>query len=422
MKKLKKLLKRVGPGFITGAADDDPAVIATYSQSGAQFGYHQLWTAPFSVPFMIAVQEMCGRIGLVTGKGLAGVMRHHYPKWLLYLSVGLLVFANTINIGANLGAMAASTKLLIDLPFYVLLVGFTVAVLALQIFVPYEKYASYLKFLTFSLFAYVVTVFIVKQNWTEIFISTFTPSVKVNSEVVMNIVAILGTTISPYLFFWQASEEVEEEVEHKKLKMMGQGIPRVYKSDIKDLRIDTVLGMLFSNIVMFFIMVTSASTLHKNGIFSVTTADQAASALKPVAGDFAFLVFALGIIGTGLLAVPVLAGSGSYAVSEIFGWKEGLYRKFHNARKFYGVIIAATLIGFIVNLTPIKPFQMLYYSAVVNGMIAPIILVLILFVANNKKIMGKYTNSKISNTLGIIITIFMFLSALFLLPYLFSSR
>jgi len=422
MKKLKKLLKRVGPGFITGAADDDPAGIATYSQSGAQFGYHQLWTAPFSVPFMIAVQEMCGRIGLVTGKGLAGVMRHHYPKWLLYLSVGLLVFANTINIGANLGAMAASTKLLIDLPFYVLLVGFTVAVLALQIFVPYEKYASYLKFLTFSLFAYVVTVFIVKQNWTEIFISTFTPSVKVNSEVVMNIVAILGTTISPYLFFWQASEEVEEEVEHKKLKMMGQGIPRVYKSDIKDLRIDTVLGMLFSNIVMFFIMVTSASTLHKNGIFSVTTADQAASALKPVAGDFAFLVFALGIIGTGLLAVPVLAGSGSYAVSEIFGWKEGLYRKFHNARKFYGVIIAATLIGFIVNLTPIKPFQMLYYSAVVNGMIAPIILVLILFVANNKKIMGKYTNSKISNTLGIIITIFMFLSALFLLPYLFSSR
>lgn len=421
MKKIKKLFKRIGPGFITGAADDDPAGIATYSQSGAQFGYRELWTAPFSLPFMIAVQEMCGRIGLVTGKGLAGVMRHHYPRWLLYICVGLLVFANTVNIGANLGAMAASTKLLVDLPFYLLLVLFTVAVLALEIFVPYEKYASYLKFLTFSLFAYVITVFIVKQDWGQIFLSTITPSISLNSEVIMNIVAILGTTISPYLFFWQASEEVEEEVAHKRLKMMGQGIPRVFKKDIRNLKIDTIFGMFFSNIVMFFIMITAASTLHQNGIFSVTTADEAATALKPVAGDFAFLIFALGIIGTGLLAVPVLAGSGSYAVSEIFGWREGLYRKFHSARKFYGVIIAATLIGFIVNLTPIKPFQMLYYSAVINGMIAPIILVLILIVANNKKIMGQYTNSKTSNILGITITVFMFLSACFLLPYLFSS-
>ncbi len=421
MKKIKNVFKRIGPGFITGAADDDPAGIATYSQSGAQFGYRELWTAPFSLPFMIAVQEMCGRIGLVTGKGLAGVMRHHYPRWLLYICVGLLVFANTVNIGANLGAMAASANLLIDIPFYPLLVVFTGLVLGLQIFVPYEKYASYLKFLTFSLFAYVITVFIVKQDWNEIFISTITPSISLNSEVVMNIVAILGTTISPYLFFWQASEEVEEEVEHKKLRMMGQGIPRVYKKDIKDLRIDTIFGMFFSNLVMFFIMITSASTLHKNGILSISTADQAASALRPVAGDFAFLVFALGIIGTGLLAVPVLAGSGSYAVSEVFGWKEGLYRKFHNARKFYGVIIAATLIGFVVNLTPIEPFQMLYYSAVINGMIAPVILILILFVANNKKIMGKYTNSKTSNILGITITVFMFVSACFLLPYLFSN-
>lgn len=421
MKKIKNVFKRIGPGFITGAADDDPAGIATYSQSGAQFGYRELWIAPFSLPFMIAVQEMCGRIGLVTGKGLAGVMRHHYPRWLLYICVGLLVFANTVNIGANLGAMAASANLLIDIPFYPLLVVFTGLVLGLQIFVPYEKYASYLKFLTFSLFAYVITVFIVKQDWNEIFISTITPSISLNSEVVMNIVAILGTTISPYLFFWQASEEVEEEVEHKKLRMMGQGIPRVYKKDIKDLRIDTIFGMFFSNLVMFFIMITSASTLHKNGILSISTADQAASALRPVAGDFAFLVFALGIIGTGLLAVPVLAGSGSYAVSEVFGWKEGLYRKFHNARKFYGVIIAATLIGFVVNLTPIEPFQMLYYSAVINGMIAPVILILILFVANNKKIMGKYTNSKTSNILGITITVFMFVSACFLLPYLFSN-
>lgn len=421
MKKIRNLLKRIGPGFITGAADDDPAGIATYSQSGAQFGYRELWTAPFSLPFMIAVQEMCGRIGLVTGKGLAGVMRHHYPKWLLYICVGLLVFANTVNIGANLGAMAASTKLLIDLPFYLLLILFTGAVLALEIFVPYEKYAAYLKFLTFSLFAYVITVFIVKQDWGQIFLSTITPSISLNSEAIMNIVAILGTTISPYLFFWQASEEVEEEVEHKRLRMMGQGIPRVYKKDIKDLRVDTIFGMFFSNIVMFFIMVTAASTLHQNGIFSISTADEAASALKPVAGDFAFLIFALGIIGTGLLAVPILAGSGSYAVSEIFGWKEGLYRKFHSARKFYGVIIAATLIGFIVNLTPIEPFQMLYYSAVVNGMIAPVILILILIVANNKNIMGKYTNSKISNILGIAITVFMFLSACFLLPYLFSN-
>ena len=421
MKKLKKLLRRIGPGFITGAADDDPAGIGTYSQSGAQFGYRELWTAPFSLPFMIAVQEMCGRIGLVTGKGLAGVMKHHYPKWILYVCVFLLVLANTINIGADLGAMAASAKLIVDVPFYLLLIGFTALVIALEVFVSYEKYASYLKFLTFSLFAYVITVFLVRQDWSEIFFSTISPTFSLNNQVVMNIVAILGTTISPYLFFWQASEEVEEEVEHGRLKMMGKGIPRVFKKDIRDLRIDTVFGMFFSNIVMFFIMVTSASTLHQNGITSITTADQAARALRPLAGDYAFFLFALGILGTGLLAIPVLAGASSYAISEVFGWKEGLYQKFHSARKFYGVIISATLVGFIVNLTPIEPFQMLYYSAVINGMIAPVLLILILFVANNRKIMGSHTNSLTSNVLGITITIFMLAASLILLPFLLSN-
>lgn len=414
MKKIKKWLKVLGPGFITGASDDDPSGIATYSQTGAQFGYSQLWTALFTFPFMTVIQEMCGRIGLVTGKGLAGVIRLHYPKPLLYSAVFLLLIANTINIGANLGAMASSAQLVVGIPFIVLLIGMTVLTLILEVFLSYKTYAKYLKYLTFSLFAYIIVAFIVKQEWGTIFHDTFIPGISFSEPYILNIVALLGTTISPYLFFWQANEEVEEEVAHGKLRMYGAGIPKIHKKDIHEMRIDTIVGMLFSNVVMFFIIITAASTLYRNGIHTIFTADQAASALKPIAGDWAFLLFALGIIGTGLLSVPVLSGSASYAMSEAFGWKAGLYRKFQKAHGFYGVITVATLVGLLVNFTSIEPFRMLYYSAVINGIVAPPLMILILITANKKDVMGKYKNSVWSNVFGIFITAVMFFSAVLL--------
>ena len=419
MEKIKKLFKKLGPGFITGASDDDPSGIAAYSQTGAMFGYSQLWTALFSFPFMTVIQEMCGRIGMVTGKGLAGVIRKHYARQVLTLSVFFLVAANTINIGADLGAMASSGQLILGLPFVILLIGITVLIIILEVFISYKTYARFLKYLTFALFAYIITALIIKQDWSKVLNATFVPSANFSKEYLMNIVAILGTTISPYLFFWQAGEEVEEEVAEKKLYQMGAGVPRVTSIDIRKMRLDTAIGMFFSNLVMWFIILTTASTLNFSGITSIQTANQAALALKPLAGDFAFLLFALGILGTGFLAVPILAGSASYAVTEAFGWKEGLYRKFSQARGFYGVIIAATLIGLLINLTPIEPFQMLYYAAVFNGICAPPLLLLIMLIGNNEKIMGQHTNSKISNILGFTITAVMTLASIGLLITIF---
>lgn len=418
MKKLKKFLKILGPGFITGASDDDPSGIGTYAQTGAQFGYTQLWTALFSFPFMSVIQEMCGRIGMVTGKGLSGVIRIHYAKPVLYSAVLLLLIANTINIGANLGAMASSAQLLFHIPFIFWLIAMTVLTLVLEVFVSYRVYAQVLKYLALALFAYVIVVFAVRQDWIHIFRSTFIPTISFQKDYLFNIVAILGTTISPYLFFWQANEEVEEEVEHKKLISMGRGKPHITTQDIRTMRLDTIIGMFFSNLIMFFIIVTTASTLHVNGITKIETADQAAKALQPIAGDFAFVLFAAGIIGTGLLAVPILAGSASYAFSEAFGWKEGLYRKFTQAHGFYGVITIATLVGLLVNFTPVKPFQMLYYSAIINGIIAPPLLILIMFITNNEKIMGKHTNSRFSNVFGWTITGVMSIAALMLIGFL----
>ncbi len=414
-KKIKRFFKTLGPGFITGASDDDPSGIATYSQTGSLFGYSQLWTSLFTFPFQTAVQEMCGRIGMVTGKGLSGVIRHHYSKKVLYFAAFLLLIANTINIGADLGAMASSAQLIFGIPFIFLLIVVTVLILILEIFVSYKLYVKLLKYLTFSLFAYILTAFLVKQDWGKILSSTLIPHFSLSKEYLFNIVAILGTTISPYLFFWQTGEEVEEEVERGKLRMMGAGIPRIHKKDIREMRLDTTVGMFFSNIVMFFIMVTAASTLHANGIFHIETADQAASALRPFAGDFTFLLFAMGIIGTGLLSVPVLAGSASYAIAETFGWKEGLYRKFNKAYGFYAVITFATLIGLLINFINIKPFQMLYYTAIINGIAAPPLLILIMLISNNKKVMGQYTNSAFSNIFGWLITGVMTIASLALL-------
>jgi NRAMP (natural resistance-associated macrophage protein)-like metal ion transporter len=412
MKKIKKFLKLLGPGFITGASDDDPSGIGTYSQTGAAFGYQQLWLVPFAFPLMTAVQEMCGRIGLVTGKGLAGVIRKHYSAKVLYLAVFLLLFANTINIGANLGAMANAGEMLFGIPFIIWIILMTVITLLLEIFVSYRVYASFLKYLAFSLLSYIVAAFIIKQDWSAVFAATFVPAIGLSKEYLFNIVAVLGTTISPYLFFWQAGEEVEEEVETGKLRSMGVGIPHINMRSIKAMRQDTAIGMFFSQLISFFIIVTTASTLYPNGIKHVETAVQAAEALKPIAGDLAHLFFALGIIGTGLLSVPVLAGSASYALSEAFGWKEGLYRKFTQAHGFYGIITIATLIGLLINLLSLKPFTLLYYAAVLNGIVAPILLLMIVLIANNSQIMGKYKNTFLSNLFGWITVGIMFCASL----------
>ncbi|MDP1709408.1 MAG: divalent metal cation transporter [Candidatus Komeilibacteria bacterium] len=418
--RFKKFWRAAGPGIITGASDDDPSGIATYSQTGAQFGYGQLWTAFFSLPFMIVIQEMCGRIGMVTGRGLSGVIRAHYSRELLYGAVLLLLFANTVNIGADLGAMAAALQLIVDLPFIFLLLAITALTLILEIFVSYKNYAHYLKWLKLSLFAYFITAFVVKQDWSKVLYSTFIPMFSTSQAYMMNIVAFLGTTISPYLFFWQASQEVEEEVESGKLVMMGRGVPKVTRGDIRNMRFDTIIGMLFSNLAAFFIILTVASTLGKNGIFNIDTAAQAAEALRPLAGNFAFLLFTIGIIGVGLLGVPVLAGSASYAVSEAFGWRSGLYRKLKQAHGFYGVITIATIVGLLINFLNIPPFKMLYYTAVLNGLVAPLLMILIMLIGGNKNIMGKHANSRLSSIMGWLITLIM-LAASGALLYSFLS-
>ncbi len=402
MKKIKKLLKILGPGFITGASDDDPSGIATYSQTGAIFGFSQAWTAIFSFPLMAAIQEMCGRIGLVTGHGLAGIIRKHYSKKVLYMAVFLLFIANTINIGADLGAMAASAELIFHLPFIFWLIFMVVLTLVLEIFVSYKTYAVYLKYLILALFSYVLTAFVIKLDWKQVFISTIFPHAEFSKTYLLNIVAILGTTISPYLFFWQASEEVEEEIAHHKLRRMGAGQPRVTPKDISRLRLDTIIGMFFSNIIMWFIIITVGATLYTSGIKNIQTAQEAALALKPIGGDFAFLLFAVGIIGTGLLAVPILAGSASYAISEAFGWRTGLYQKLKAAHGFYGAIIIAMLVGLLINFIGINPIIALYYTAVINGIIAPPLLIIILLIANNKKVMGEKVNNRLLNILGLL--------------------
>ncbi len=417
--KLKKFFKALGPGFITGASDDDPSGIATYSQTGAQFGFSQLWMALFSIPFMTVIQEMCGRIGLVTGQGLAGVIRKHYSKKILFFTITLLLIANGINIGADLGAMAAALQLLIPAPFAVLLIMLTALTLILQIFVSYPVYVKYLKFLALTLLAYVVTIFVIHPNWGQVLSSTLIPKFSWKKEYLMNIVALLGTTISPYLFFWEADEEVEEEIEHGKIEAAGVGTPKITKRDIKHMKIDTFIGMLFSNIITFFIIVTAASTLGVNGVKNIETAAQAAAALKPLAGNFASLLFTVGIIGTGLLAVPVLSGSAAYAVTEARGWKSGLYRKFSEAKEFYTLITITTGLGVLINFLPISPFKLLYYTAIVNGAIAPILMIIIVRIAGNKSIMGRFVSSKTSSVLGWFITGVMSIASIALIISLF---
>ncbi|MEN9649731.1 MAG: hypothetical protein RL094_698 [Candidatus Parcubacteria bacterium] len=408
--------KKLGPGLTTGAADDDPSGIATYSQAGAQYGYGYTWMAIATYPLMAVVQEMCARIGLVSGEGLAANIRNLYSKKFLYVVTLLLFIANTFNIGANLGAMAKATQLVFpSVSFPLLVIGFTVLSLLLQIFTSYKTYASYLKWLALILFAYIITAFTIDLNWTAIFTQTFLPTIQFNKETILIIAAILGTTISPYLFFWQTSQEVEEKILKKSERITFTGevedVEPITKGEIKTMRIDVWTGMFISNLVMFFIMVVCGATLFEHGITNIGTAADAANALRPLAGDGAYLLFAMGIIGTGLLAVPILAGSTSYAISESFNWRYGLYRKFREASAFYLVIIASMVVGLIMNFTSIDPIKALIYSAVLNCLVAPLVLVFIVLVSSNKKVMKQHVNKPLTTFIGWAVTLLMFVVA-----------
>lgn len=405
----KKYWKILGPGLTTGAADDDPSGITIYSQTGAKYGFQLAWLALFTFPLMAIVQEMCARIGLATGRGLAGNIRISYPRWILYTSAFLLFCANTLNLGANLGAMAKATELIFPtFSFGPLVVLFTGASLLLQVFTPYEKYAKYLKYLALVLLSYVFSALSVDLNWGELLKNTLIPSMDFSKDQIFLICGILGTTISPYLFFWQTSQEVEEEI------LEGKTTVKLRKNNcndeqISEMRIDVWSGMLLSNVVMFFIIAANGAALHANGILNIGSAEEAAMALRPIAGDKAYLLFALGIIGTGLLSIPILAGAASYAISESFAWKTGLYRKLKDAHAFYGVIIISMMIGLAINFMGFNPITALIYSGVANGLIAPIILVMIVVISSNKKLMGKHVNGKFTKFMGWLITAIMIL-------------
>lgn len=395
---IKHISRSLGPGFITGVADDDPSGIATYAQTGALFGLSQLWMTLYSLPLMIAVQEMCGRIGMVTGKGLAGVIKSHYGKPLLIIAVTLLTLANIINIGADLGAMGEVSSLISPLSSGVALICITLFTLACAIFIPYHHYARILKYLAATVLSYIVAAFFITQDWQAVIWSLLIPHVEWNKEFLLNITAFLGTTISPYLFFWQADEEVEEEIEKKKLTVFGRGKPTLSKNDIRQMRTDTILGMFLSNLIAFFIIITASGTLS-GGSNPISSASQLAEALRPLAGDYAVYLFAFGILGTGLLAIPVLAGSIAYAVAETFSLPLGLSKKFKEAVAFYGVLTISILVGVLLNFTNIDPIIMLYYAAAINGILAAPLLIIILFVANNKKVLGNHVNGRASNLL-----------------------
>ncbi len=411
--KIRTFLKALGPGLITAASGDDPSGIGTYSQTGAQFGYTQLWTALFTFPFQAVTLEICARIALQTGRGLAANIRKYYPKPILYFYVFLLFIANTITIGADLGAMAASAQLLFGLPILLWLAGMTVLTAALEIFIPYKQYAKVLRILTLTLLSYVLGAFFISQDWGRALQNTLVPTFHFDRKYLLNLVAILGTTITPYLFFWQASEEVEEEIDEGKVtEIQRKGVS---KTELKWMHADVTSGSFLSNIVFWFIVVTTASTLNQNGITNIDSASRAAEALRPLAGDFAYILFAVGIIGTGMLAVPILAGSAAYAVAEAFSFREGLFLKLRQAPAFYGVIALATLIGAAINLIGINPISALYYAAVLNGIVAPLLLFMIMLISNNRKIMQNETNPRLSNVLGWIGTIAMGAAAIALL-------
>lgn len=405
----KSIFKSLGPGIITGASDDDPSGIATYAQAGAQFGFGMLWLVIFLYPMMMVVQEMCARIGLVTGSGLAAVIKQKYPKKIIVFPLTfLLLIANTINIGADIGAMAASVRLVFpQLPIIIATLSFTLFIVLSEIVVPYRKYSKVLKYLILSLFAYLATAIIVGGNWNQLITSTLIPHIEFTPAFAMIFVAIIGTTISPYLFFWQASEEAEESVEKHKIKEISNvDTPRISDKEIKIMRQDTAIGMACSQIIMWAIIITAAGTLHIHGIKDIQSADQVAKALEPLvktfpqAGEISKTIFALGIVGTGLLAIPVLAGSSGYALSDAFGWSQGLGKRFKQAKGFYLVIAISTLIGLWINFTNVDPIKALVYAAVINAVIAVPILFAVMRISNSKVILKGRTNGVVSNVIG----------------------
>lgn len=422
-KSASPILNSLGPGLVTGASDDDPSGIATYSQAGAQFGFGMLWLALFQYPLMTGIQEMCARIGLITGGGLNSVIQRKYSKKIVLPLTGLLLIANTVNIGADIGAMTASVKLVFpQVPIIGATFCFTAFIIATQILVPYNKYVRILKYLTLSLFAYIISAAIIGGRWDQLLVFSVIPHIEFTPAFAMMFVAILGTTITPYVFFWQASQEAEENVEKGKIQEISEDVrdvsgstviskgvnkkPKISRKEVKMMRIDTAVGMAFSQIIMWAIVATAAGSLHAHNITDINTADQAAKALEPLiksfpyAGQIAKTIFALGIIGTGLLAIPVMAGSSAYALSDIFGWKQGLYKKFKQAKAFYIVIAASTIIGLWINFSKIDPIKALVYTAVINGIVAVPVLIAVMRIANDKNILKEKINGRLSNIIG----------------------
>lgn len=411
----KSALKKLGPGIVTGASDDDPSGIATYSQAGAAYGLNTLWTGILAFPLMSAIQKMCAKIGLVTNQGLTGTLKKHYPRPVLYLMLLFSFPAIVMNIGADIAGMGAVGNLLfpqIEASFFS--VFFTIVLLALIIYLPYHKIASILKYLCIVMLVYFVVPFLYKQDLSEILQATFVPKIEWNEEFLAILVGILGTTISPYLFFWQASVEVEEMNARQKKVFVNKKI-------INEINLDVDFGMTISGFVMYFIILTTGTVLFNGGIHQITTVEEAAQALRPLAGDMAYLLFAIGIIGTGLIAIPVLSGSLSYIFAETFGWEQGLDKKFHEARGFYTVIAISLLLGLSLNYIGITPIQALIYTAILYGITAPILIAMILHISNNKSIMGRFVNSKALNIMGFLALFVMLASAIALLYFYFTK-
>lgn len=410
---VKQLVRRklswrscIGPGLITGASDDDPSGIATYSQAGARFGFATCWTLVATYPLMTAVQMISARIGRTTGHGIAGNLARCYPRWMMVVMVGLLVAANTINIGADLGAMADASALVLGGPAPLYLVAFALFCALTEVFAKYKRYVRLLKWLTLALFAYVATLFMVRVPWGEAFLAMIVPPISLKPEYATMIVAVLGTTISPYLFFWQASEEAEEVREDPNSEPL-KCAPADGPIELERIELDTLVGMALSNLVALAIMLTAAATLHPAGITNIETSAQAAEALRPIAGNYATIIFALGIVGTGLLAVPVLAGSAAYALGEAVGKPVGLARKPKKAKTFYATIVTATLIGATMNFTPIDPIEALYWSAVINGIVSVPVMAMMMVMAGRRDIMGRFTIGGPIKWLGWLATLLM---------------
>lgn len=403
--RLRSRARELGPGLITGAADDDPSGIATYSQAGAAFGYQMLWIALVTLPLMAAVQLMCARVGIVARSGLASVLRQHYPRWLLWLACVLLVVGNTVNIAADLGGMAAAAALLTGLPAIWFVPAFTALILALLVFASYERMTRVLKWMTIALFSYVLAGFLARPHAMSVLSGTLIPRVTWSKDYLLMFVAILGTTISPYLFFWQAAQNAEHDAFWRN-RIVGRPQRAVHR-ELRAAARDVNAGMFFSNAIMYFIILTAAATLHRAGMTDVQTAEQAASALRPLAGPGAAWLFTAGLIGTGMLGVPVLAGSGAYAIAEAAAWRAGMDEKVHTARQFYGVIALAMLVGMVLNFAHVNAIRLLIWSAVINGLLAPPLIAIILVVCNNERVMGSFKNGTGLNVLGGLATLLM---------------